>query len=45
MNDKPASGATKPGSGFEFVIRRHFAAPLEHVWRTWTASRRFKALP
>jgi uncharacterized protein YndB with AHSA1/START domain len=34
MNDiKTKAGAT---SGFEFIIRREFDAPLERVWTAWT---------
>ncbi len=31
---------TKPGTGFEFVIKRTFAAPLDRVWRAWTEPER-----
>jgi uncharacterized protein YndB with AHSA1/START domain len=33
---------TKAGaiSGFEFVIRREFDAPLDRVWRAWTEAER-----
>ena len=37
MNDIKASpGASNPASGFEFVIRREFDAPLDRVWRAWS---------
>jgi uncharacterized protein YndB with AHSA1/START domain len=32
MNDIKA----KPGTGFEFVIKRTFNAPLDRMWRAWT---------
>lgn len=31
---------TKLGTGFEFVIKRTFAAPLDRVWRAWTEPER-----
>jgi uncharacterized protein YndB with AHSA1/START domain len=39
MNDIKAKTAN-PASGFEFVIRRQFDAPLKRVWRAWTEAER-----
>ncbi|HET9273472.1 MAG TPA: SRPBCC domain-containing protein [Methyloceanibacter sp.] len=36
MNDTRTNVAT----GFEFVIRRQFDAPLDRVWRAWTEAER-----
>ena len=37
---KPKSGTANPASGFEFVIRRVFDAPLKRVWAAWTDAER-----
>jgi uncharacterized protein YndB with AHSA1/START domain len=36
MSATQAKPAASPASGFEFVIRRVFDAPLDRVWKAWT---------
>jgi uncharacterized protein YndB with AHSA1/START domain len=36
MSATQAKPAASPSSGFEFVIKRSFDAPLERVWKAWT---------